>query len=133
MKNLRTAATASIALTAALALSACTPPHQNDSDKPFKDNQSGQSSPSLDIESSETAESSASEQGANGEATGTAVSGSETAATEAAKAAGAGTAATLLHGVAAHVHDLALLRIQQDLLGQRGIAELLSRGFIIRV
>lgn len=82
MKNLRTAATASIALTAALALSACTPPHQNDSDKPFKDNQSGQSSPSLDIESSETAESSASEQGANGEATGTAVSGSETAATE---------------------------------------------------
>lgn len=82
MKNLRTAATASIALTAALALSACTPPHQNDSDQPFKDNQSGQSSPSLDIESSETAESSASEQDANGEATGTAVSGSETAATE---------------------------------------------------
>ena len=58
------------------------PSTPNDSDKPFKDNQSGQSSPSLDIESSETAESSASEQGANGEATGTAVSGSETAATE---------------------------------------------------
>ena len=82
MKNLRTAATASIALTAALALSACTPPNQNDSDQPFKDNQSGQVSPSLEIGSSETAESSAGHEGATGIATGSAVSGSEAAAAE---------------------------------------------------
>ena len=82
MKNLRTAASASLALTAALALSACTPPHQNDSDQPFKDNQTGQSSPSLEIESSETAESSAGEQGASSVATDSSVFGSETAATE---------------------------------------------------
>ena len=57
----------------------------------------------------------------------------EAAATEAAKSTRTGATAALFHGVAAHVHDLALLRIQQDLLGQRGIAELFSRGFIIRV
>ena len=57
----------------------------------------------------------------------------EAAATEAAKTTRAGATAALFHGVAAHVHDLALLRIQQDLLGQRGIAELLRGSFIIRI
>lgn len=47
MKTIRSAASAALALTAALALAACTPPNENDSDQPFEDNQTGVSSPSL--------------------------------------------------------------------------------------
>ena len=47
MKIVRTAASATLALTTALALAACTPPHENDSDQPFQDNQTGVSSPTV--------------------------------------------------------------------------------------
>lgn len=47
MKIVRTAATATLALTTAVALAACTPPHENDSDQPFQDNQTGVSSPAI--------------------------------------------------------------------------------------
>ena len=53
MKIARSAATATLALTAALALAACTPPHENDSDQSFQDNQSGVSSHSAENTSSE--------------------------------------------------------------------------------
>ena len=55
----------------------------------------------------------------------------EIAQTAAAKAAVAAAGrAALLHRIAAHVHDLAFLRIQENLLGQGGLAELL-RGLVI--
>ena len=54
MKNARLAGAAAVALTAALTLSACLPPHQNDSDQPFENNQTGLSTPVLDDGTGET-------------------------------------------------------------------------------
>ncbi|KAB3523417.1 hypothetical protein GC425_00980 [Corynebacterium sp. zg254] len=49
MKNTRTAALAALALTGALALSACTPPHQNDSTSQKPDTATeGPAMPSID-------------------------------------------------------------------------------------
>ncbi|MBC2681664.1 hypothetical protein [Corynebacterium anserum] len=65
MKIVRSATSATLALTAALALAACTPPHQNDSDQPFKDNQTGVASHSAE-NSSSTATSSEEAHASNG-------------------------------------------------------------------
>ncbi|WP_288813804.1 hypothetical protein [uncultured Corynebacterium sp.] len=82
MKNARLAGAAAVALTAALTLSACLPPHQNDSDQPFENNQTGLSTPVLDDGTGETTGSSAANETAGETA-------NPTAATTADPAAGA--------------------------------------------
>lgn len=88
MKKTRTSAVVALALTGALALAACTPPNENDSDKKVDTATTGPASPS--IVTTESADSESTESHGESEATGT------TAATDAAEPTDSETASSTL-------------------------------------